>query len=345
MHTQRVAIIGYGTAGRCYHGPLVRDAPGLELRGFCSRHAGRRRVIREEQACIAYESPEEVLSDDNVDLVILATPHATHADLAVNALEAGKHVVTDKVMCLSLQECDRMIRTSIATERFLSVFHNRRWDGDFLTLQDCMKNHRLGRVTWVEMAWQKYGPPKNWRGQAAAGGGRFYDLGPHLLDQILLLFPQRIEGVYCRMHHDFPDTDVESHCVIVLMFADGCTGVCDVTSMAMIPKPRFHVFGSEATFIKYGIDPQEDALKAGDLDSAVEKEEDYARIACPAGSAVVPTIPGRWRNFYENVAAVLNRGAEPLVKLREMRRLMAVLDAAKQSAARGGVITPERGER
>ena len=130
MPKTRVAVIGYGFAGRCFHSYLIGLAPGLELRGIASRSAETRDKIRAERACHAYESFEQVLADGEVDLVVLATPNSTHCEMACAALEAGKHVVTDKVMCLNTAEADRMIDTASRTGRMLSVFQNRRWDGD-----------------------------------------------------------------------------------------------------------------------------------------------------------------------------------------------------------------------
>lgn len=338
MDKPRAVVIGYGYAGRSFHSYLIRITPGLELHGVSSRNPATRERIVRERGCRAYDGFESVIADPNVDLVVLATPTSTHADLAVRALGAGKHVVTDKPMCLTLEECDRMIAAAKESGRTLNVFQNRRWDGDFLTVKSLIDEGRLGDVRWIEMAWQKFGPPGGWRGSRASGGGRFHDLGAHLLDQLLLLFPQAIDTVYCRMQYDFPDHDVESHAMIVVGFADGVTGVCDVSSMSARSKPRFHVFGTKGTFVKHGLDPQEEALKAGDIDAAREDEALFGRVYDAKEEAIVPTLPGRWRSYYENIADVLAGKAEPAVKLAENRRVMAVLDAALRSARSNQVI-------
>jgi scyllo-inositol 2-dehydrogenase (NADP+) len=155
----------------------------------------------------------------------------------------------------------------------------------------------------------------------------------------VLLFPEPIESVYCRTHHDYPNTDVESEALVVVTFAGGRTGVCDLSGMTAVPRPRFLVHGAKATLVKYGLDPQEAAMKAGDIDAAVEDPKNYARLHDGKGERVVPTLPGRWRTYYENVAAVLAEGAEPLVKLPEARRAISLLDAAKRSARSGSVVT------
>lgn len=333
----RVAVIGYGRWGRTAHCALIQLAPNLQLHGVASSDASKRAQIQAELGCHAYASPDEVWADEAVDVVVLATPTHTHAPLAIAALNAGKNVVTDKAMCLSLRECDAMIGAARANDKLLTVFQNRRRDGDFLTVQQLMQNGELGEVNWIEMAWQGFGAWGSWRGDSARGGGRFYDLGAHLIDQLLTLFPDEIESVYCRMHRDFPDKDVESEALIVVNFAGGRTGVCDLSSLCAITKPRFLVHGSTATFCKFGLDPQEDALKAGDIDAAIEATENYGLLKGASGERRVPTLPGRWRDFYENLGEVLTNGAQPLVSLADARRAMSVIDAALQSARSGEV--------
>lgn len=350
MKETRAAVIGYGFAGRCFHSYLIGLTPGLRLHGIASRDAQTRERIQSERGCIAYESFEAAVADSEVELVVIATPNSTHTDLAVRALQAGKHVVTDKVMCLSLAECDRMIEASKRSGKLLTVFQNRRWDGDFLTVRQAMTDGLLGDVRWLEMAWNGFGAWGGWRGQAALGGGRFYDLGAHLVDQLMLLFPARVESVYCRMHHDFGgegaaigqnQADVESEALIIVGFEGGQTGVCDLSSMAAISKPRFYMRGTGGTLMKHGLDPQEAAMIAGDIDAARENPQNHARLHDGKTETTLPTMPGRWRNFYENVAAVLNEGAEPAVTLPSVRRAIAVLDAALVSAHSGAVVHPD----
>ena len=341
MSEPRAVVIGYGFAGRSFHSYLIRLDTGLVLHGVCSRSAATRERIVRERGCRAYESFGQVIEDPDVDLVVLATPHSVHADQAVRALDAGKHVVTDKIMCTSLEECDRMIEAARRNDRLLTVFHNRRWDGDYLTLRSLLEEGELGELRWLEMAWQVFGPPRGWRGRKDMGGGRLFDLGAHMLDQVMLIFPQAVESVYCRMHHDYPEHDVESHAMVVVGFAGGTTAVVDAGGMHAIPKPRIHAFGTGGAFMKHGLDPQEEAMKAGDIDAAVEPAGNYGRLRTREGERVVPTVPGRWRCFYENVADALAGRAEPAVKLEEVRRCMAVFDAALRSAETAQVVRPD----
>jgi scyllo-inositol 2-dehydrogenase (NADP+) len=340
----RTAVIGYGFAGRSFHSYLIGLTPGLSLHGIASRNPETREKIVAERGCRAYESFEQVIADSDVDLVVLATPSSAHCEQAVAALDAGKHVVTDKVMALTLAECDRMLQAAKRNNRLLTVFQNRRWDGDFLTVQDLMaagEEGNLGTVRWIEMAWQGFGAWGGWRGKAEMGGGRFYDLGAHLIDQMLVLFPQPVEHVYCRLHRDYPHTDIDSEALLVIGFEGGATGVCDLSGMSAISKPRFTVHGSKATLVKYGLDPQEAAMKAGDIDAAVEDPANFATLKAPGVEWRVPTLPGRWRSYYEIVAAALASGTAPEVKPHEMRRVMAVIDAAFESARTGKTVRPQ----
>ena len=189
---------------------------------------------------------------------------------------------------------------------------------------------------------RKAGFRGGWRGQAAMGGGKLYDLGAHLIDQLVLLFPQPIARVYCRLHHDLAVTDAESQAMVVIEFAGGATAVCDTSSLAAIQKPRIHAFGTGGTFIKYGVDPQEAAMIAGRIDEAAEDPARYGRYSDGKTETAVPTLPGRWRTYYENIRDVLTGAAQPLVTLAEVRRAIAVLDAAFQSARAGRVVEVNR---
>lgn len=343
MDSINTVIVGYGNATRFYHIPLTQSTDGLRLHGIATSSPDKQNQIEATHGCQAYAGLEAVLADSAVDLVIISTPNATHCEMAVAALEAGKHVVTEKIMCLNVAECDRMIQASARSGKLLSVFQNRRWDGDFMTVHQLLQDGRLGTVRWIELAWQRWDPPVGWRAQGDMGGGRFYDLGAHLVDQLLLLCPQDVKSVYCRMHFDFPELDVDSHVLMVVVFVDGTTGVVDLTSMSAIHKPRFHILGDTATFIKYGLDPQDSAARAGDIDAAVEDPQTYGRLFDGKTETIIPTLKGRWRNYYENVADVLLHGAASAVQLDQTRRVIAIIDAALRSAREGSVIQIENG--
>jgi scyllo-inositol 2-dehydrogenase (NADP+) len=340
-HKPSVAIIGYGFAGRAFHSYLISLEPRLHLAGIASRNPETRDKIRADWNCHAYETFEEVLGDPSIDLVVIASPNYAHAEQTIAALNAGKHVVTDKVMALNLADCDAMMAASQTNNKMLTVFQNRRWDGDFLTLKTLInqgENGPLGTVKWIELAWQGLGNWGGWRGEREKGGGRFYDLGAHLVDQLCQFFPTEIESVYARITHDFPNSTVDSEALIIATFAGGYTGIADLSSRTAVSKPRFLAHGDAATFVKYGLDPQEKAMIAKDIDSATESEESYGKIVDNKGETIVPTQPGRWRSFYENIADVLIDGAAPAVSLESVRRQIQIMDAAQTSVKTGQTV-------
>jgi scyllo-inositol 2-dehydrogenase (NADP+) len=332
------AVVGYGFAGRCFHSYLIGLTPGLTLAGIASRDPQTREKIVRDRKCHAYASFEEVLEDPKIQLVVLATPNAVHCEQAVRALNAGKHVVTDKIMCLSLSECEQMLIAAEKNKRFLSVFQNRRWDGDFLTVRSLLDAGMLGDLRYAELAWQGFGPWGGWRGQAEMGGGRFFDLGAHLVDQLLLLFEKPAERVYAVIRRDYEGTDIDSEALVVVSFEGGGTGVCDLSGTSALSKPRWRVQGTRGTFIKFGLDPQEKAMIDGDIDTAVEPTEFYGRFHDGQTETTVPTLPGRWRNYYESVAQALQHDAPPSVPLAHSKNAMAVIDAALRSAESGQAV-------
>jgi predicted dehydrogenase len=318
---------------------LVESTPGLKLYGVVSGDEDKRGRIAADLKCRVFPSLGEALQDGAVQLVVVVTPSSTHIDLAIEAMNAGRHVVVEKVMCLNLAECDRMIEAAKKNKVMLTCFQNRRFDGDYLTVQKLLADGVLGDLRWLEVAWQGFGHWGSWRGQADMGGGKLYDLGAHLIDQVCMIIQSPVESVYCRTHHDFPETDTESEALLVITFRSGQTAVCDFSSLAAIPKPRFYVRGTNGTFIKHGLDPQEQAIiETGNIDNALEPKDLYGVFNNGKEEVTVPTVPGRWKTFYENISETLNDGKDPRVTLPQLRREIAVLDAAFTSGRTGKVV-------
>ncbi|MBI2505284.1 MAG: Gfo/Idh/MocA family oxidoreductase [Candidatus Latescibacteria bacterium] len=345
MDKPKVAVVGYGYAGRCFHTYLVGLASQLELYGVVTSRPEARAQIQSQLGVKVFARFEEALVDPAVDLVVLATPNDLHAAQAIQALEAGKHVVTDKPMCLSTAEAEAMIGASRRTGRLLSVFQNRRWDGDFLTVRKVMEEGLLGEVFSIEMCWAQYGVPRGWRSQHQHGGGKFMDLGAHLLDQALQLIPGPVERVYARFFEGGWQTDVEDHALCLLSFANGVEVQVTTSSLARRPKPRWYVMGTKGTLVKEGLDPQERAMVAGQIDAAREEPAQYPRLwvetAGRSSEVMLETLPGRWRSFYENIAQALEDRSKLAVTPESARRVMALIEAARASAASGQTVRPE----
>ena len=336
--------MGYGFAGRCFHSYLVGlAAPALALKGVVSSRPEARADIETRLGVQAWSHFDEVLTNDEVELVVLATPNDLHAPQAIAALEAGKHVVTDKPMCLDGAEADAMLAAATASGKLLTVFQNRRWDGDFLTVKQLLADGQLGDLVYAQLAWGQYGAPGSWRGQAHRGGGKFVDLGAHMIDQALQLVPAPLERVYARFTDAGLSNDVEDHAHCNLSFANGTEIHVVTSSIARVPMPRWYVLGTDGAFIKHGVDPQERAMIAGNIDTARESDRDnwprlHRELAGRSAETMLEGVPGRWRSFYENVAAAI-RGEQTLaVTPQSVRVVMAVLDAARASAEAGCAV-------
>ncbi len=333
----RTVVVGHGLAGRFFHAPLIRRQPELTLRGVVARNP----EIRAEAAAlwggiVGYPDLDAALDDPEVDLIVLATPHDLHASQTIRALQAGKHCVVDKVMALSADEADAMIAARDASGRMLSVFHNRRWDGDFLTLRQTLANGEIGRTLLVDSSVCRFSAPRTWRGHAASAGTILHDWGAHLVDQALGLGlgPCHRIGAWLT-EAIWEGVDSGGHGRILMEFDHAIVQV-ETSRVCRVDRPRWWVIGTDGGFIKYGIDPQEEALRAGNLDAASEPEALHAilRRSDESGQIVegrVPTLRGAWDSYYAGIAAHLIQGAPLPVTAEQAREVVRVLDAAVAS--------------
>jgi len=319
--TIRVALLGRGMAGTVFHAPLIRAVPALELVA----------VAGSADSAAAIASP-------GIDLVVVATPNSSHFPLAAAALEAGKHVVVDKPFALGLAEADALIDLAKARGRMLTVFHNRRWDGDFLTVRQLIESGRLGRIVHFEAHWDRFRPvPKpGWREEAGEGAGLLWDLGPHLVDQALLLFgePDLVSGDVAVQREG---ARADDYFEVVLRYG-AMRAVLSASSLIAAPRPRFAAYGLSSVYVKNGFDPQESQLRGGipPISPRFGAEDSAFRgnIANISGETrTIPTLPGRYRLFYEAVAAAIADGAPPPVDPADARRGLAILERARQSGA------------
>ena len=343
----RVGLAGYGLGGKVFHAQLIHLAPDLELCAVCSRSEEKQQSAREDFPGITtYNTYDALIDDNNIDLVVLATPHDTHAPMAIQAMESGKHLVTDKIMCLNEDEARSMIEASQKNNVLLSVFQNRRWDGDFLTLQNLVQDGSLGDIYSIESNITAFGGvPGGWRAWKKYGGGRVRDWGAHLVDQALQLFGQTVESVFADFQYRYPEdrADVEALALIHLRFANGVRYFIELGSAWMYPKPRFHVRGSLGSFRKYGVDPQQAAMKMGVFGLPVPEDPAryQMRVKNDVGQTVersTPVVPGCYRTYYDNVGAAIAHGEDLLVKPEECLEAIRVIDAIMLSAEREEVV-------
>jgi len=331
-----VGIVGYGYAGKVFHSQLIKATEGLNLYAVSSRDPGRREEARSRHGVVTYETLDQMLEDRNVDLVVIATPHSTHKELAVLAMDAGKHVVVDKIMCLSVSEADEMIEASKRNGVLLTVFQNRRWDGDFLTLRRILEEGLLGDVFLVESSVAGYRRPSGWREKREFGGGPFCDWGAHLVDQALIIAGSEPEYVFCDMQYRVWGTDVENYALCSIKFKNDLLYQIEVGNIVKAPKPRWRVLGEKGSFVKDGLDPQEDGLRRGEVGIIREDPRFWGKVRTEVGGIqvemTVETIPGTWTAFYRNVVNHLTKGEELAVKPEEVRKAIAVIEAAVRSA-------------
>ncbi|MFJ9583851.1 Gfo/Idh/MocA family oxidoreductase [Streptomyces acidicola] len=349
----RVALVGYGLAGSVFHAPLIAATEGLALDTVVTRNPERREQARAEFPDVRFaDSPDELWDRaGELDLVVVASPNKTHVPVATAALKAGLAVVVDKPIAGTAAEARELATLADEHDLLLSVFQNRRWDNDFLTLQRLLAEGELGDVWRFESRFERWRPqPKGgWResGDPAEIGGLLYDLGSHVVDQALVLFGPATE-VYAESNVRRAGAEADDDTFIALTHASGVRTHLYVSATAAQLGPRFRVLGSKAGYVKYGLDPQEAALREGDRPTAgaewgVEPESMWGRVGSgesplTGGGRAVATVPGDYPAYYKAVAAALREGAPNPVTAYEAAAALEVLEAARRSAREGVTV-------
>jgi len=343
----RVALFGFGLAGRVFHAPLIAAEPGLELAVVVTRDAERR-----AQVVAAYPGAEVVDDADAVwecagelDLAVVATPNRAHVPLARGALDAGLAVVVDKPLASDAAAARALVQHAEAVGGMLTVFQNRRWDGDFLTLRDVLAAGRLGAVLRFESRFDRWRPDAGgaWRETEAPsdGGGLLLDLGSHLVDQAVQLFGP-VARVYAELDVRRAGAAADDDVFVALEHADGVRSHLGMSALVAQIPPRMRVLGDAAAFVKRGLDVQEDQLDAGLLPGddgwGADPQAQWATLGSDADAQPVPTVAGAYERFYAGVAAALRDGTAPPVDPWEAVRVLEILDAARRSAAEGCVV-------
>ncbi|MQY13942.1 putative oxidoreductase YdgJ [Streptomyces sp. RB5] len=347
----RVGIVGYGLAGSVFHAPLVAATDGLALDTVVTGNPERAAQARERYAGInVAASAEELLGRaGELDLVVVASPNKTHVPLARAALEAGLPVVVDKPVAGTAAEAEELDKLAAGRGLMLSVFQNRRWDNDFLTLRKLIADGALGDVQRFESRFERWRPqPKGgWResGDPAEIGGLLYDLGSHLVDQALTLFGPATH-VYAESDVRRPGAQTDDDTFLALTHAGGVRSHLWASATTAQLGPRFRVLGSRAGYVKYGLDPQEAALREGQVPGdgwGTEPESFRGRLGAgesplTGGGDPVPTLPGDYPAYYAAVERALRTGGVPPVTAGEAAAALRVLEAARVSAAEGRTV-------
>jgi predicted dehydrogenase len=344
----RVAILGYGLAGSVFHAPLIAATAGLALRAVVTTSPERAAQARRDHPDVEVISAADEIwrRSDDFDLVVVATPNRSHSFLAKEAIAQGLAVVVDKPFATSVVEAESVLDAATAAGVPLTVYQNRRWDGDFLTLQRLLEERVLGTVTRFESRFERWRPvPKGgWResGAPEEAGGLLFDLGPHLIDQALVLFGPVVR-VYAEADCRRPAVETDDDVHVVLTHGNGVRSDLWASAVASDLGARLRVLGDHASFVKHGLDVQEDALRAGgrpDRDEAwgAEPSARWGVVGTPGDTAQVATEPGAYQRFYEGVAAALRDGGPMPVDPRDSIDGLRIIEAARRSHREGSLI-------
>ena len=347
----RVGLVGYGLAGAVFHGPLVASTPGMVVRsvvtGDPERQAQARKAHPDAEILPNVDALWAAASEH--DLVVVGTPNRSHVPIALRALEEGLHVVIDKPMAPTAAEGQKAIAEAAARGLLLTVFQNRRWDGDFLTLRRLLDEGALGEVVRFESRFERWRPavrPEAWRerSEAEEAGGLLFDLGAHLIDQAVQLFgtPTR---VYAEVDRRRPGAGVDDDTFVALAHPNGVRSHLWMNVLAAIRDPRMRALGLKGTYEKYGLDVQEESLakgmRPGDPDWGRERPEHWGKVATDEGERTVETEPGAYERFYAGVVEALRSSGPPPVDPLDSVQVLRIIEAAFESARSGSVVTFE----
>ena len=343
----RAAVVGFGNGGRTFHTAFISAVPGLQLAAIVQRKGDE--AAQAYPKARIYRSVEEMLADQSIQLVSVTTSNQTHFELGRQSLNAGKHTVIDKPFALTSAEAAELI--SIARERklVLSAFQNRRWDGDFKTVRNVLNSGVLGRLVVFESHYDRFRQELRlgtWKESGLYGGGQLYDLGTHIIDQALYLFgaPETITAnIRADRDHALNDDAFDIRFGYIGETEKNLTVWLRSTMTAAIAGPRFTLHGTQGSFVKFGIDPQEDAIKAGGVIGSPgwgeEPESEWGTLKLADGSeSRIRTEAGDYRGYYANVRDAILGDAPIAVSATDAWRTARIIELARQSSAEGRTL-------
>ncbi|MFJ5389922.1 MULTISPECIES: oxidoreductase [Pectobacterium] len=341
--TVRVGLLGYGYASKTFHAPLIAGTTGMELVAVSSSSAEK---VHADWANLRVEKdPQALFNDPDIDLIVIPTPNDTHFPLAKQALEAGKHVVVDKPFTVTLSQAYDLGAIADRVGKMLSVFHNRRWDSDFLTLKQLLAAGTLGNVVYMESHFDRFRPEvrQRWREDGSEGSGIWYDLGPHLLDQALELFglPVAIQVDMARLR---PGSKAIDYFHATLIYPQRRV-VLHASMLVAAAPARYIVHGTRGSFVKYGLDPQEDRLKAGErpplADWGQDKHDGVLTLSRDGITAeqTIATIPGNYPAYYAAVRDALTGKGENPVSVHQAIQVMELIELGLLSHEQKKAVT------
>lgn len=344
----RVGLIGYGLGGEVFHAPLIAATDGMELTSIVTSNPERQARAKERYPDAGVVDSADALwsTSPDHDVIVVCTPNSSHLSLGSRALELGLPVVVDKPFMPTSEEGQKLVDLAREKGLFLSVFQNRRWDADFLTVKRLLDSEVMGEVVRFESRYERWKPEAAldaWResGAPEEGGGLLFDLGSHLIDQALVLFGPPTH-VYAEVDRRRPGVQVDDDTFVGLVHRGGQRSHLWMSVMARLLGPRFRILGSRGAFEKHGMDPQEPALAAGERPdgSAMwgsEPEELWGTLAVNDTEKKVESEPGAYQAYYAGVRDSLRLGAPPPVDPRDSVLGLRIIEAAQRSARSGTV--------
>lgn len=345
METINVGLAAFGMSGKVFHAPFISTNLHFRLHKIVERHKRLSEKLYPEAQVVT--NFEELLNDKEIELVIINTPNRTHYEYTRKALLAGKHVIVEKPFTTSVKESKELVKLAHQQKCMLSVFQNRRWDSDFLTVKDIIQNKLLGKLVEYESTLQRYRnyiKPGAWKEAPEAGSGLLYDLGSHLIDQALHLFGTP-EAIYAETAILRENGKVDDYFVIRLLYPNIKVNL-KASYLMKEPVPRFVLNGTLGSYVKYGVDNQEAALTAGQLPDTPgwgkEKENEWGILNIDIDGKDLrkkyPSIPGNYGTFYENIYEHLRMHTHLCTDACEIINVIRVIEAAYQSQKQRAVI-------
>lgn len=338
MNPIKTALLSYGMSGEIFHAPLLSVDPGFVIASVVQRKSDKAKH-RYPHIKIA-RHVDEIMEDDAIELVVINTPNESHYQFATQALEAGKHVIVEKPFTVTVQEAEKLIALANKKNKLLTVFQNRRWDGDFLTVKKVVENQWVGKIAEFELHYDRYRnyiEANTWKEEQGPGSGILYNLGSHMLDQVLALFGMPTE-VDARVGVQRPNGIVEDFYDIRMQYND-FHAIVKSSYLVREATPRYILHGTEGSFIKYGIDPQEQALKDGKTPGTTgwgsEEKGLWGRLNTTIGGlhveGAIETIPGNYTLFYKSVHDSIRNGKPLAVKPEESKDVIKLIEVCYES--------------
>lgn len=333
-----VGLAAYGLSGRVFHAPVISCHAGFELTKIVER---RPRGARERYPHVEVVPDfQDLLRDEALELVVVNTPEHTHYELAKQALEAGKHVVVEKAFTPTATEAQQLINLARGKGRVLSVYQNSRWNGDFLTIQKILENKLLGELVEYEAHFDRFRnfiQPDSWKEDPKPGIGVLYNLGSHLIDQALVLFGWP-DAVWAHLRTVRPGGQVVDNFEMIL-FYERLKVTLKSSYLVRESGPRYTLHGTQGSFVKFGFDPQEEALGAGRLPTETgwgqESPERWGKLNTELNGlhfeGKVETIPGSYVRYYDNIHGAIREQKPLAVTAEQARQTIALIEAAMQS--------------